>query len=198
MDSWHHLTFRGPGTFAGTLVGVATNNYDLVPPLSGCLWELRRFYYYIMRRPLHKWLSGHGRQRGGNAIVQPIAQVLLYGVPAVLVLSSKTNGHSKQPGCVRDRAAFGFQEHMVSSGWLLAFVLSFANIRVLNKHKSIALSLFEDILATACGRDDLGIVQHLVSPAGMYVGSGRTGDNLRCGASQHNQGGHGVRASAHT
>lgn len=170
MESWHHLKFKGAGGFAGSLVGVATNNYNLVPPLSGCLWELRHFYYFIMSRDLHKWLSGHGRagqetddrQRAGTAQVQKVAQMLLYGVPAVLVPSSKSQARSLQLGSVRTGAVSGFQEHMVSSGWLLAFVLMFAHSRVQQKHKELAMLLFEDIVATACGQDDLGTVQHLV------------------------------------
>jgi len=174
MENWHHLAFKGQGVFAGQLVGLATNNNDLSPPLAGCLWELRRFYYHILTRDLHKWLSGKGRianeaagrDSTGEAMVQRIARLLLPGVPAVWVPSSKSQAGSKAPNSTSTTRALRFQEHMVSSGWLLAFVLSFATKNVSAKQKARALSLLEDIVATACGQDDIGTVPHLLSLGG--------------------------------
>lgn len=171
MDNWHHLAFKGQGTFSGQLVGVATNNHHLSPPLAGCLWEFRRFYYHVLSRPLHKWLFGHGRSTeeadgrdgAGEAAVDKIACSLLPGVPAVLVRSSKAQAGPRACTSTSTPNAPVFQEHMVSSGWLLAFVLSFASRHTLAKHKATALSLLEDIVATACGQDDIGTVPHFVT-----------------------------------
>ena len=170
MDNWHHVSFTGPGKFNGTPVGVAANNCNLEPPLFGCLWEFRRFYYAVFGRDLSKWLLGHGRtgQDAGRDIVQRAAQVLVPGVPAVLVRSCKAQTHSKNPKDIGAKAAVAFQEHVVSSGWLLAITLSFASSHGQHKHKQKAFSLWEDVVATACGQRDVGTVWHILSP--KYAG----------------------------
>ena len=166
METWRHATFKGVGDFNGTVVGVSINIVNLVPPLSGCFWELRKFYYHIHRRGLNKWLAGHGRagMEPGAVLVQRIALLLIPCVPATIVQSYKARTSCQKDKATIVKAASGFQEYMVSSGWLLAFLLSFASQHGQRRHKSLALSILEVVVATACEQRDLGLVWDLSPP----------------------------------
>lgn len=135
-----------------TLVTVNTRNEYMASPYFGCLWELRPFYYLILTRYMNKWIAGHGRVAGqvagGPAIVQTMAKMFLSDTPAILVLSSKYKA-AQQP-----RRELGRRDKwygcMVSSGWLLAFVLSSTAGHCAVGVRVKAVKVFEAIVSTAC------------------------------------------------
>lgn len=147
---WEHVQITGPAFSA--VVAVATQS---LAAGEGCLWELRPFYYHLCKRPLHKWLAGHGRQDdhrrlGGGVGAQAVLAAAERICPALrpcLALSQRqqdARSHRRDSaptaGLPTDRPAPAraaldgaavscretFPETMVSLGWLLPFLLHFA------------------------------------------------------------------------
>ena len=118
------FTFPVPGV-AELLVVVQTHNEFLEPPYIGYLWEFRPFYYRIMTRAFCKWLAGSGRTSRavsaqtevGSAAVQLMAQRFLPNTPAIFVTQKRVGRNTVWKSKAHTQS-------MVSSSWLLAFVLA--------------------------------------------------------------------------
>ena len=130
----------------------------------GCLWELRQFYEALFRRPLNKWLCGHGRRDqlkrlgggSGDHMVAKLARIICPSLRPVIQLGQKQAAQAKDrasPGAASaSHATLGegaFQETMVSLGWLLPFLLLGTVNKQSNASKRIALLLLDAMITVA-------------------------------------------------
>lgn len=128
---------------------------------TGCLWELRPFYYHLFQRPLHKWLCGHGRgqgmeSKGGAQQVETLAEYICPSLRPCLVLGARQREarqikRSSAIPCIDRWIGIKevYQETMVSVGWLLPFLLSMQCMRVKRSVRTSATNLLQTLCETS-------------------------------------------------
>lgn len=160
-----------------TLSVVKTNNEYMAPPYFGCLWELRPFYYHIMKRLMHKWIGGKGRATNefearpgrGAAAVQMMAKAILPGIPCILEQrvgfpDAQKPGSTHNHKDKRVKSAVP-QTSMVSSGWLLAFLLVPTAPGSRSTVRDKAMEAFEAVVSTVCSGEGFSVAP----PLACYV-----------------------------
>jgi len=165
---WEHVEITGVGFNA--IVAVATTP-TLVDGIIHCLWELRPFYYHLLRRSLNKWLTGTGRRdfsnrlgggRGCAAVLEVAARICPalrpFIVPsrrqqdalaAIAKVTGMEDAHAASaPARGMEKTTVSYQETMVSLGWLLPFLLHFSMVRVKVETKKAALDVLQILVLT--------------------------------------------------
>ena len=110
------------------------------------------FYYHIMRRLIHKWLAikdctlvdGKVKKAMGPGAIQQVAKMLNPATPAFLVtMKCRTGGNM-----AKQRRSTSSKQHMVSTSWLVAYVLAPTANRHMSKVVNKAVAVFDAIVSS--------------------------------------------------